>query len=391
MESIEKFENCFKIEFEDNLLEINCSYKEEIIKVYSKMEKLPRLDKEELNEIASHLYNFYLKLNDNNYKFFNVRKELITDINNKIKNANELISRNYIFSIHDFFEGLDPLFEDVNQEVKKEDEKNIKKYIDKVQIESIPNVEKIIENKRITIIEVFEKTSIEIDAMIENEKHKIEFLVKKNIKEINNNFMNFQQNVQFKIKEMEYKVNKEFNNLGNEIKEYYNKILNSLNNSLLKHKESINFLNTTIETTLYIAYLLTGLTLTVGCSSTLIGCGVSLCATGPIGWIIGIGLICFGYFNFKLFFYSSILSTKLTEFYSNYYYNIVNFISDSREKVLKDFDDRKEIILNKINKGLQGIKLRLYASNDEIYIKKCKEFKRIKKELRAKLLERLKK
>lgn len=79
------------------------------------MEYLPRLDEEELNEIASHLYYFYLKLNDANYKFFNVRKEFIIDINNKIKNADKLISRNYIFSLQNFFKELDPLFEDDNQ------------------------------------------------------------------------------------------------------------------------------------------------------------------------------------------------------------------------------------------------------------------------------------
>ena len=33
-----------KFEFEDNLLDIKCSYKEDIIKVYSKMEKVFRLD-----------------------------------------------------------------------------------------------------------------------------------------------------------------------------------------------------------------------------------------------------------------------------------------------------------------------------------------------------------
>ena len=180
MGSIEKYENYFKIKFEDNLLDIKCSYKEEIIKVYSKMEKLPKLDEEEQNEIASHLYNFYLKLNDNNYKFFNVRKEFITDINNKIKNANKLISRNYIFSLQNFFEELDPIFDEDNQELKKEDEKNIEEYINIVQKESIPQVEKILEDKRITIIKVFTNTEKIIKEMIGNEKSKVKDLVKKN-------------------------------------------------------------------------------------------------------------------------------------------------------------------------------------------------------------------
>ena len=87
--AIEKYENLFKIEFDNNLLDVDNQYKNEIIKVYSKMEKLPSLDDEEQNEIASHLYNFYLKLNDKNYNFFNVRKELIIDFENKISNANK--------------------------------------------------------------------------------------------------------------------------------------------------------------------------------------------------------------------------------------------------------------------------------------------------------------
>ena len=87
--AIEKYENLFKIEFDNNLLDVDNQYKNEIIKVYSKMAKLPSLDDEEQNEIASHLYNFYLKLNDKNYNFFNVRKELIIDFENKISNANK--------------------------------------------------------------------------------------------------------------------------------------------------------------------------------------------------------------------------------------------------------------------------------------------------------------
>ena len=387
MGSIEKYENYFKIKFEDNLLDIKCSYKEEIIKVYSKMEKLPRLDEEEQNEIASHLYNFYLKLNDNNYKFFNVRKEFITDINNKIKNANKLISRNYIFSLQNFFEELDPIFDEDNQELKKEDEKNIEEYINKVQKESIPKVENILEEKRNTIIKVFTNTEKIIKEMIGNEKSKVKDLVKKNEEEIKNNIMNFQQKVQFKIKEMENEVNKEFDNLGTEIKEYYDTSLNSLNKGLLKYKDSLNLLNKKITTTLFKAYLLIGINcLNFADTGFLIGCGFSMFTGGPIGIIIGIGIIGFsigvGYLNYKA--YSEISNDYLEE-YNNFNSKIENNIFDSKEKVLKDFDDRKEIILKQIKINLQGIKLRLHASNDVKYEKKCKEFKRIKDDLRAQL------
>ena len=43
---IEKYEIFFKIKFENNLLDIKCSYKEEIMKVYSKIQKLHKLDEE---------------------------------------------------------------------------------------------------------------------------------------------------------------------------------------------------------------------------------------------------------------------------------------------------------------------------------------------------------
>ena len=387
---IEKYENYFKIKFEDNLLDIKCPYKDEIIKVYSKMEKLPKLDEEEQNEIASHLYNFYLKLNDDNYVFFNVKKELITDINNKINNANKLISRNYIFSLQNFFEELDPLFEDDNYELKKEDEKNIEEYINKVQKESIPKVKKIFEEKRINIINVFQIAEKKIKEMIEKEKYKIKDLVKKNKEEINKNFMNFQQEVQFKIKEMENEVNKEFENLGTEIKEYYDKTLNSLNTGLLKYKDSLNLLNTKINKILIKAFITTGIKyLCLADSAYLIFVGIECFTAGPIGIIIGIGLIIYsigvGYFlGYKRY---SEWSKKLFETYDNYNNNIENRIFDSKEKVLKDFDDRKEILLKQININLQGIKLRLHATNDEKYEKKCKEFKRIKIDLSEKLKE----
>ena len=125
MNTIEKYENYFKIKFDENILEINNQYKDKIIEMYSKMEKLPSLDDEEQNEIASHLYNFYIKLNNSEYTFFNVRKEIFDYFEKIINNANETISKNYIFSLHNFFEGLDPLFEDENEEIKKVDKKNI--------------------------------------------------------------------------------------------------------------------------------------------------------------------------------------------------------------------------------------------------------------------------
>ena len=64
IKDIEKYESFFKIRFDDALLGIKNQYKDKVISVYSKMEKLPSLDEEEQNEISSHLYNFYLKLND---------------------------------------------------------------------------------------------------------------------------------------------------------------------------------------------------------------------------------------------------------------------------------------------------------------------------------------
>ena len=391
MNLIEKHESYFKIKFEDNLLDIECQYKDEVIKVYSKMEKLPRLDEEELNEIASHLYNFYLKLNDNNYHFFNVRKELITDIGNKINNANKLISRNYIFSLQTFFEELDPLFEDDNQELKKEDEKNIEEYITKVQKDSIPKVKNILKEKRESIIKVFELAEKKIKDMIDKEKEKVNDMVKKNNNEIKANFMNFQQKVEFKIKEMENEVNKEFDNLGVEIKEYYDQALKSLNTGLFKYEKTLNLINNNINITLAKAFVLTGIKYFSMINGTLgIVSAVSIMiGGGPIGIIVGIGLIAFhiggGIFNYKEY---SKLAQEYFDYYNNYKENIENNIFDSKEKVLKDFDNREEIILKQLNMSLQGIKLRLHATNDEKYEKKCQEFKMIKNDLHEKLQQK---
>ena len=388
--AIEKYENLFKIEFDNNLLDVDNQYKNEIIKVYSKMEKLPSLDDEEQNEIASHLYNFYLKLNDKNYNFFNVRKELIIDFENKISNANKLISRNYVFSLHAFFEELDPLFEDENKELKKEDEKNIEEYINKVQKESIPEVERILEDKRKSIIKIFDIVEEKIKNMIEKEKKNIKNAVKKNNEELKNEFMNFQQNVEFKIKEMEKQVNEEFESLGAEIKEYYDTALKSLNNGLLKYENSLNLIDSNIKKSLYKGYFLTGIKYFMfGNSASGIGLSIGIIATsGPIGIIFGIGLIAFfigaGIFNYKGY---SEWAQEYYDKYDNYEQNVEKNISDSKEKILKEFDNRKEIILKQLIINLEAIKLRLHASNNETYEKKCQEFRRIKKELKEKLQE----
>ena len=146
-------------------------------------------------------------------------------------------------------------------------------------------------------------------------------------------------------------------------------------------------LNKKITTTLFKASFYIGINcINLVDSGFLIGCGVSMFTAGPIGIIIGIGVIGvsigLGYFNYKVF---SEMSNYYLEEYNNFNSKIENNIFDSKEKVLKDFDDRKEIILKPININLQGIKLRLHASNDEKYEKKCKEFKRIKNDLRAQL------
>ena len=390
IKAIEKYEEFFKLEFDDNLLKVNNQYKNEIIKVYSKMEKLPSLDEEEQNEIASHLYNFYLKLNDKNYNFFNVRKELIIDFENKINNANKLISKNYIFSLQTFFEELEPLFEDENKELKKEDEKNIEVYINKVQKESIPKVIKILEDKRKSIIKIFDIIEEKIKNMIEEEKQNIKNAVKKNNEELKAEFMNFQQNVEFKIKEMEKQVDEEFESLGEEIKKYYDEALKSLNNGLLKYESSLNLIKTNINKSLYKGYILTGIKyITDGSNAYIFGTGIYLMITGgPIGIIIGIGCVAFSIGAGILYHkdYSE-MAQKYFDEYTYYKQNIEKNIFDSKEKILKEFDNRKEIILKQLIMNLEAIKLKLHASNDITYKKKCQEFRRIIKELKEKLQE----
>ena len=392
MSSIEKQESYFKIKFDDNLLNMKCQYKDEVIKVYSNMEKLPRLDEEEQNEIASHLYNFYLKLNDDNYKFFNVRKELITDIDIKIKNAHKLISRNYIYSLQNFFEELAPLFEDDNQELKKEDEKNIEEYINKVQMESIPKVEKILEDKRKSIIHVFDTVEQKVKDMIEKEKEKVKDVIKKNNEEIKDEFMNFQQKVEFKIKEMENQINQEFDNLGAEIKEYYDKTLKSLNKGLFKYEKTLDLINTNINKTLAKAYALTGIKYFLLADTTYLSVEsiFLMIGAGPLGIVIGIGLLIFfvgsGIIIHKGY---SMLAKEYFDYYYKYQQNFENNILDSKEKVLKEFDNKKEIILKQLIMSLQGIKLRLHSSNNAAYERKCLEFKNIKNDLHEKLKEHI--
>ena len=110
-ESNENNEYFFNIEFDDKFLEQKNDYKQKFIEIYNKMDKLPKLDEEQLNEIVSHFYNFYLKINDNNYEFNKVRNELIINFKNKIEIADDLIKKDYIHFLGDFFENLEPLFE----------------------------------------------------------------------------------------------------------------------------------------------------------------------------------------------------------------------------------------------------------------------------------------
>ena len=103
---------------------------------------------------------------------------------------------------------------------------------------------------------------------------------------------------------MENEVNKEFENLGTEIKKCYDNSLNSLNYGLLGSNISVTLievLNGTISMALLSAgFVMTGLTFVVGGTTTLIGLGVTLCATGPIGGIIGLGLMAFGIISLGL-------------------------------------------------------------------------------------------
>ena len=109
---------------------------------------------------------------------------------------------------------------------------------------------------------------------------------------------------------------------------------------------------------------------------------------GPAGIIIGIGLLLFsiggGIIIHKGY---SKWAKEYFDYYNNYQKNFETNILDSKEKVLKDFDNKKEIILKQLIMNLQGIKLRLHASNDATYERKCQEFKRIKNDLHEKFKE----
>lgn len=231
-------------------------------------------------------------------------------------------------------------------------------------------------NKRESIIKIFDTVEKKVKDMIENEKEKVNETVKKNKQEIKSNFMNFQQQVEFKIKEMENQVNKEFDNLGVEIKEFYDNTLKSLNTGLFKYEKALNAINTDINKALIKAYILTGIKyVEVASFAYLTLFGVSTMITGgPIGIVIGIGILAFsigfGILNYKG--YGS-LAKEYFDYYNNYKKNFEQNIFYSKEKVLKDFDNRREIILKlkQLNMSLQGIKLRLHASNDAIYERKC--------------------
>ena len=158
------------------------------------------------------------------------------------------------------------------------------------------------------------------------------------------------------------------NNLGVEIKEYYDQTLKSLNTGLFKYEKTLNLINNNINITLAKAYILTGIKYLNVANSTL-GSFLSISmmiGAGPIGIVIGIGSLAYfigvGIFGYKGY---SQWAQEYFNYYNDYKQNIESNIFDSKEKVLKDFDNREEIILKQLNMSLQGIKLRLHTTNKE--------------------------
>ena len=185
---------------------------------------------------------------------------------------------------------------------------------------------------------------------------------------------------------MENQVNEEFNNLGIEIKEYYDETLKKVNTSLIKYKNLLNSINTNIYTSLFKGYILTGIrVLGVGACIWGFGAYVPLLLAGTISWPI-VGSLAF-FFLGGLYINKGYkdLSQIYFDKYDNYQKNIENNILDSKEKILKQFDDRKKIILKQLILSLKGIELRMHASNDKTFKKKCEEFKRLKNELKERL------
>ena len=221
-DSYENNEFFFNIEFDENFLEQKNDYKQKFIEIYNKMDKLPKLDEEQLNEIVSHFYNFYLKINDNNYEFNKVRNELIINFKNKIEIADKLIKENYIHFLRDFFKNLEPLFEKKNYQDNGLVFKSLFEFMNEIQ----PKIEKILKEKRESIINILDfnkNLKIKFSDLLNDLKEKE---IKEFVKNIENNNIEL-----FNLSNIEESNNEKF--LDSDIKELYKNYLNSFNQELL--------------------------------------------------------------------------------------------------------------------------------------------------------------
>ncbi len=186
------------------------------------MDKLPKLDEEQLNEIVSHFYNFYLKINDNNYEFNKVRSELIINFKNKIEIADKLIKENYIHFLGDFFENLEPLFEKKNSQDNGLVFESLFEFMNEIQ----PKIKKILKEKRESIINILDfnkNLKIKFSDLLNDLKEKE---IKEFVKNIENNNIEL-----FNLSNIEESNNEKF--LDSDIKELYKNYLNSFNQELL--------------------------------------------------------------------------------------------------------------------------------------------------------------
>ena len=229
-ESNENNEYFFNIEFDDKFLEQKNDYKQKFIEIYNKMDKLPKLNEAQLNEIVSHFYYFYLKINDNNYEFNKVRNELIINFKNKIEIADDLIKKDYIHFLGDFFENLEPLFEKKNYQDNGLVFESLFEFMNEIQ----PKIEKILKEKRESIINIldFNKNfKIKFSCLLNDSKEK---KIKEFVKNIENDNIEL-----FNLSNIEELNNESF--LDSEIKELYKNYLKSFNQELLIIKKCFLF------------------------------------------------------------------------------------------------------------------------------------------------------
>jgi GTP-binding protein EngB required for normal cell division len=229
-ESNENNEYFFNIEFDDKFLEQKNDYKQKFIEIYNKMDKLPKLNEAQLNEIVSHFYYFYLKINDNNYEFNKVRNELIINFKNKIEIADDLIKKDYILFLGDFFENLEPLFEKKNYQDNGLVFESLFEFMNEIQ----PKIEKILKEKRESIINIldFNKNfKIKFSCLLNDSKEK---KIKEFVKNIENDNIEL-----FNLSNIEELNNESF--LDSEIKELYKNYLKSFNQELLIIKKCFLF------------------------------------------------------------------------------------------------------------------------------------------------------